>query len=141
MLDQVDLGQKLAKDEYKQQMDRLGVQLGELHRRIHDLAIPVVIVFEGWDAAGRGTLINELSLRLDPRGFSVFANHLCPGEVEAHPFLWRYWNTTPAAGKIMIYDKSWYDAVLAGRPVPAEQKPSLGCNIKWKPGNTPDYFG
>ena len=53
MLDQVDLGQKLAKDEYKQQMDRLGVQLGELHRRIHDLAIPVVIVFEGWDAAGR----------------------------------------------------------------------------------------
>ena len=115
MLDQVDLGQKLAKDEYKQQMDRLGVQLGELHRRIHDLAIPVVIVFEGWDAAGRGTLINELILRLDPRGFSVFANHLCPGEVEAHPFLWRYWNTTPAAGKIMIYDKSWYDAVMAGR--------------------------
>ena len=54
MLDQVDLGQKLAKDEYKQQMDRLAIQLGELHRKIHELAIPAVIVFEGWDAVAAG---------------------------------------------------------------------------------------
>ena len=115
MLDQVDLGQKLAKSEYKDQMDQMGIQLGELHRKIHDLGIPAIIVFEGWDAAGRGTLINELILRLDPRGFKVFANNLCHGEVAAHPFLWRYWNTTPAAGTIMIYDKSWYEAVLSDR--------------------------
>jgi polyphosphate:AMP phosphotransferase len=115
MLDQMDLGQKLAKGEFKLQMDQMGIQLGELHRKIHDLGIPAIIVFEGWDAAGRGTLINELILRLDPRGFKVFANNLCHGDMAAHPFLWRYWNTTPAAGKIMIYDKSWYDAVLSDR--------------------------
>ena len=115
MLDQMDLGPKLAKGEFKLQMDQMGIQLGELHRKIHDLGIPAIIVFEGWDAAGRGTLINELILRLDPRGFKVFANNLCHGDVTAHPFLWRYWNTTPAAGKIMIYDKSWYDAVLSDR--------------------------
>ncbi|MBV5337085.1 MAG: phosphate--AMP phosphotransferase, partial [Deltaproteobacteria bacterium] len=69
MLEQVDLGQKLVKSDYKNRMDILANQLGELHRKIHDLAIPAIIVFEGWDAAGRGTLINELILRLDPRGF------------------------------------------------------------------------
>ena len=115
MLDQLDLGQKLAKSEYKEQMDRIGIQLGELHRKIHELGIPAIVVFEGWDAAGRGKLINELILRLDPRGFKVFANNLCHGDVTAHPFLWRYWNTTPAAGKIMIYDKSWYESVLTDR--------------------------
>ena len=115
MLDQVDLGQKLGKAEYKEQMDLLETQLGELHRKIHELGIPAVIVFEGWDAAGRGTLINELILRLDPRGFKVFANHVCQGDDREYPFLWRYWNTTPAAGKIMIYDRSWYEAVLVGR--------------------------
>ncbi len=115
MLEQIDVKQKLDRSEYKEQMDRLGIQLGALHRKLHDLGIPAIIVFEGWDAAGRGTLINELILRLDPRGFKVFANNVCHGEVEAHPFLWRYWTTTPAAGKIMIYDKSWYEAALADR--------------------------
>ena len=115
MLDQMDLEQKLAKSEFKTLMDRMGSQLGDLHRKLHDLGIPAIIVFEGWDAAGRGTLINELILRLDPRGFKVFANNLCHDDVNAHPFLWRYWNTTPAAGKIMIYDKNWYEAVLNER--------------------------
>lgn len=115
MLDQVDIGQKLGKTEYKEQMDQLEAQLGELHRKIHELGIPAIIVFEGWDAAGRGTLINELILRLDPRGFKVFANHLCQADTHEYPFLWRYWNTTPAAGKIMVYDRSWYEAVLADR--------------------------
>lgn len=68
MLEQVDLDQRLNKNEYHSQMEVLGVQLGELHRKIHELGIPVVLVFEGWDAAGRGTLINDLILRLDHGG-------------------------------------------------------------------------
>lgn len=115
MLEQIDISQKIAKSDYKEQMDQLEIRLGELHRKLHDLAIPAIIVFEGWDAAGRGTLINDLILRLDPRGFKVFANNTCHAEDSAHPFLWQYWNTTPAAGKIMIYDKSWYDRVLSDR--------------------------
>jgi AMP-polyphosphate phosphotransferase len=115
VLDQMDLEQKLSKGEFKTQMDQMAIQLGDLHRKLHDFGIPVIIVFEGWDAAGRGTLINELILRLDPRGFKVFANNLCHGDIEAYPFAWPYWNTSPAAGKIMIYDKSWYEAVMAHR--------------------------
>jgi len=115
MLDQLDLRQKISKRAFKAQMDSMGSRLGELHRKLHEKGIPAIIVFEGWDAAGRGTLINELILRLDPRGFKVFANNFCHGDATAHPFLWRYWNTTPAAGKLMIYDKSWYDALLSDR--------------------------
>lgn len=128
MLEQIDISQKIAKADYKEQMDRLEIRLGELHRKLHDLAIPAIIVFEGWDAAGRGSLINELILRLDPRGFKVFANNTCHAEDAAHPFLWQYWNTTPAAGKITIYDKSWYDRVLSDRVdglVPADKIPNL----------------
>jgi len=47
-------------------------------------------------------------------------------------------NNIPLTGKDL---RAALDAALAGRPAPAEQKPSLGCNIKWKPGNEPDYFG
>lgn len=115
MLEQVDLSQKLDKADYKTRMELLGNQLGELHRKLHERKIPAIIVFEGWDAAGRGTLINELILRLDPRGFKVFANNTCHADTTAHPFLWQFWNTIPAAGKVMIYDKSWYDRVLSER--------------------------
>ena len=115
MLDQVDLSQKMDKRDYKNRMEDLGAQLGDLHRKIHALGIPAIIVFEGWEAAGRGTLINELILRLDPRGFKVFANNACNADATAHPFLWQYWNTLPAAGKVMIYDKSWYERLLSDR--------------------------
>lgn len=115
MLEQMDLSEKLDKADYKARMELLGTQLGELHRKLHEQAIPAIIVFEGWDAAGRGTLINELILQLDPRGFKVFANNTCQADTTAHPFLWQYWNTIPAAGKVMIYDKSWYDRVLSDR--------------------------
>jgi peroxiredoxin len=47
-------------------------------------------------------------------------------------------NDVPVTGKDM---RAAVDAVLAGRPLPAEQRPSLGCNIKWRPGNEPDYYG
>ena len=115
MLDQIDLEQRLTKSEYHSRMEQLGIRLGVLHRRLHELEIPAVIVFEGWDAAGRGTLINDLILRLDPRGFKVFANGICHEEAQRRPFLWRDWNTTPPAGRLMIYDQSWYGAVLSDR--------------------------
>ena len=115
MLEQIDLEESLTKNEYHARMNELEGRLGDLHRRIHELGIPAIVVFEGWDAAGRGTLINDLILRLDPRGFKVFANGISREETAARPFLWPYWNTIPAAGRMMIYDQSWYGAVLTDR--------------------------
>jgi len=115
MLENVDLSRKTDKAQYKKLRPELEIKLSALQRRCKELAIPVIIVFEGWDAAGKGTLINDLILALDPRGFSVHST-LPPNEEEAlRPFLWRFWIRTPARGRIAVFDRSWYRRLLHDR--------------------------
>ncbi len=115
MLEKIDLSRTVGKAAFKKTKDAAEIQLGVLQRRAKELDIPVVIVFEGWDAAGKGTLINELILPLDPRGFNVHSG-LAPNEEEAlRPFLWRFWTRTPARGRMTIFDRSWYRRVLNDR--------------------------
>ena len=71
MLETLDLSPKVTKEEYKKVKSEAEITLGALQRQAKELDVPVIIVFEGWSAAGKGTLINELILPLDPRGFSV----------------------------------------------------------------------
>ncbi len=113
MLEKVDLSKKTSKEEYKKSIEVLKLKIGALQREAKDLKIPISIVFEGWDGAGKGTLINRLILPLDPRGFNVYLTHTVQTEEELmRPFLWRYWNKTPARGRISIFDRSWYRRVL-----------------------------
>ena len=115
MLENVDLSLKVSKAQFKQTHAEAEVKLGELQRRAKDLGIPVIIVFEGWDAAGKGTLINTLIQPLDPRGFKV-ENILPPNQERMlRPFLWRFWIKTPARGRLAIFDRSWYRRVLNER--------------------------
>ncbi len=115
MLEQVDLSKKIQKDEYKVIMDDLELQLAALQREAKELDIPVAIAFEGWDAAGKGTMINTLIQALDPRGFIV--HPIGPPNIEEalRPFLWRFWIKTPGKGRIAVFDRSWYGRVLVGR--------------------------
>ena len=115
MLKNIDLSRKISKEEYKANKDQLEYKLAELQRKAKELNIPVIVVFEGWDAAGKGTLINDLILPLDPRGFSVYSTHSPNQEEAMRPFLWRFWNHTPERGRITIYDRSWYRTVLFER--------------------------
>lgn len=115
MLEQIDLSKESAKVEYKQEMADLKVKLGTLQREIRAKNIPVIIVFEGWDAAGKGTLINRLLLSLDPRGFKVNPINPPTTDEEFRPFLWRFWTKTPANGQIAIFDRSWYGRVQVER--------------------------
>jgi len=115
VLENIDLSVKVSKPEYKSLADEMALKLGALQRRAHDLGIPVIILFEGWNAAGKGTLINDLILPLDPRGFTVHCM-LPPNEQERmYPFLQRFWCCTPAAGRLGIFDRSWYRRVLEDR--------------------------
>jgi polyphosphate kinase 2 (PPK2 family) len=115
MLANIDLSREVSKADYKKAKPELELKLAELQRRALELKIPITIIFEGWDAAGKGTLINELILPLDPRGFKV-SSTLPPNEEEAmRPFLWRFWCRTPARGRITLFDRSWYRRVLADR--------------------------
>lgn len=115
MLEKIDLSKKLDKKESKKQMDMLGARLGELQRECKSLGIPVIIVFEGFGAAGKGTLINCLIRPMDPRGFDVYAVNGESEEEKMHPFLWRFWTKTPAKGRTAIFDRSWYRRVLIDR--------------------------
>lgn len=115
MLEKVDLQKKVDKETYRQVSAELGERLGVLQRKCRAEKLPIMIVFEGLGAAGKGIQINRLIQPLDPRGFDVYASRK-PGEEEKmRPFLWRYWTKTPEDGRIAIFDKSWYDKVTLER--------------------------
>lgn len=115
MLESIDLSRKVDKKRFKAEKEKLELKLAALQRKAFDLKIPVIVVFEGWDAAGKGTLINNLILPLDPRGFKVHTT-LPPNEEEAlRPFLWRFWTRTPEHGRFAIFDRSWYRRLLNDR--------------------------
>ena len=115
MLEKIDLSKKADKATFKQVMETEGARLGSLQRECKEAGIPVMIVFEGMGAAGKGVQINRLIQALDPRGFSVYATNSSNEEEQMRPFLWRYWTKTPAKGRIAIFDRSWYSIVQRDR--------------------------
>ncbi len=74
-----------------------------------------VIVFEGWDAAGKGGAIQRLTSGWDPRAFKVWPIAAPTAEEKARHFLWRFWTRLPGLGEIAIFDRSWYGRVLVER--------------------------
>ena len=115
MLEKVDLTKKISKEEYKEKMPQLEARLGRLQRECKALGIPVLIVFEGFGAAGKGLQIGHLIQSMDPRGFEVHPVKNETEEERMHPFMWRFWTKTPARGRIAIFDGSWYRKVLIDR--------------------------
>ena len=115
MLEKLDLTKTLSKSEYKEKMLELEPRLGKLQRECKEMGIPVMIAFEGYDAAGKGLQIGEMIQALDPRGFEVHAVKKETKEERMHPFLWRFWTKMPAKGRIAVYDSSWYRKVLIDR--------------------------
>jgi AMP-polyphosphate phosphotransferase len=115
MLKNIDLSREVAKGEYRKLKDDVDLKLGSLQRQVKALGVPVIVVFEGWSAAGKGTLINELILPLDPRGFTVHSARGPTQEEAFYPFLWRFWKLTPTRGRLAIFDRSWNRRVVNDR--------------------------
>ncbi len=115
MLETVDLTKRLAPDEYRTRLIALQVRLGELGYQVYVQGRPLIIAFEGWDAAGKGGAIRRLTERLDPRGYVVHAISAPRGDDAEHPYLWRFWRRLPEAGQIAIFDRTWYGRVLVER--------------------------
>ena len=117
MLERIDLTKTLNREEYKQQLVPNQVRLGQLGYQVYQQKRPVIIVYEGWDAGGKGTVISKLSQRLEPRGFSLYAIRE-PRTYELHlPWLRRFWVRLPNWGEMAIFDRSWYGRVLVERVV------------------------
>lgn len=115
MLENVNLDKKLAREEYKRVEPVLQERLYHLEKACWDHSVSTVIVFEGWDASGKGTTIAALTQRLDPRGFKLYPITEARTYEQQRPWLWRFWLKAPNRGEMVIFDHSWYRRVLQER--------------------------
>lgn len=115
MLETVDLSLETPKEQFRRVFPEMEARLRRLQYACREAKVPVIIVLEGWDAAGKGTLISSLIERLDPRGYKVHATHGPTLEEAMRPFLWRFWLKLPNDGDWAIFDRSWYGRVFVER--------------------------
>ena len=115
MLETLDLTRSLDRDAYVQEVTRRQIQLRELGYQVYLQKRPVVILFEGWDAAGKGGAIKRITEKLDPRGYVVYPISAPQGEDQTRHYLYRFWRRLPERGQIAIFDRSWYGRVLVER--------------------------
>ncbi len=114
-LQALPLNQRLAETDYEAKRDKW---LGRLNRAVRDAAErgrSIVWVFEGWDAAGKGGAIRRLTSAIDARDCRVIPVARPTDEEKSHHYLWRFWRHVPRAGRVTIYDRSWYGRVLVER--------------------------
>jgi polyphosphate kinase 2 (PPK2 family) len=123
MLDTLDPSHVLSKQSFKSVQREMLDRVAELSELVYEQKRAAVIVFEGWDAAGKGTTIRTLTERLDARGYKVLSTQAPRTHEKQKPWLWRFWMNIPRNGQIAIFDRSWYGRVLVERvrgltPVP-----------------------
>ena len=115
MLEKLDLTRALPKAEYRRRLRELQRRLHRLQRICWKEGLGVVILFEGWDAAGKGSSIRRLTERLEPRGFELYPIRAARTLERSMPWLWRFWIKVPVYGSFAIFDRSWYGRVLVER--------------------------
>jgi len=113
-LDTFDPEQALT-DPYKPAVDKAQKRLCKLQNELYRRGIPMVIGFEGWDAAGKGGAIRRLTSALDARGFTVVPIAAPTPLEKSHHYLWRFWQAIPQNGQIVIFDRTWYGRVMVER--------------------------
>ena len=117
VLDRVDLSATLDVDEYRQALAVRQVELRHLAYRLYRAQRALLVVFEGWDAAGKGGSIRRVTERLDPRGYHVWQIAAPDGEDAKHQYLWRFWRRLipPEEKQLTVFDRSWYGRVMVER--------------------------
>ena len=114
-LSEVDLSPALDDEEYRKELKKLQKRLGELHNTIYRKKIPVILCYEGWDAAGKGGNIRRIARPLDPRGFDVMPIASPEPHELNRQYLWRFWTRLPRSGHVCIFDRTWYGRVMVER--------------------------
>ncbi len=115
LLADIPLDKELTDEEYKTKLKKLQEELRDLHNEIYKKKIPVIIAYEGWDAAGKGGNIKRITGALDPRGYIVHPIASPEPHEKARHYLWRFWNRLPKTGHIAIFDRTWYGRVMVER--------------------------
>lgn len=105
----------ISEEKYRKELREEQEKLGELQSELYRKGIPMMLVYEGWDAAGKGGNIKRVSAALDARDYRVVPSAAPTPLEKEHPFLWRYWISLPKSGHAAIYDRSWYGRVMVER--------------------------
>ena len=115
LLRDLDMSQKLAKARFDKQLEKYQGALNVLSRNKQVRRQSIILVFEGWDAGGKGSAIRRITGALDARQFRIVPIAAPTEEERAQPYLWRFWRHVPRRGGITIFDRSWYGRVLVER--------------------------
>jgi len=115
VLSRLDMTKSVEKDAYKTELKALQARLSGLARTANDKGVSTILVFEGSDAAGKGGSIRRLTAALDARSYKVLPFAAPNDEERAHHYLWRFWRHMSRAGRLTIFDRSWYGRVLVER--------------------------
>lgn len=105
----------LTDEEYKLELKKLQKELKELGNKVYRKKVPVIIAYEGWDAAGKGGNIKRITAALDPRDYVVEPIASPEPHEKARHYLWRFWTRLPKTGHITIFDRTWYGRVMVER--------------------------
>lgn len=108
-------GKSLDDEQYRTELKKLQKELKTLHNKLYQNKIPLIIAYEGWDAAGKGGNIKRIASALDPRGYEVFPIASPTREEKNRHFLWRFFNRLPKTGHVAIFDRTWYGRVMVER--------------------------
>ena len=126
VLDSVDLSLKMDRKTYKKELEKYQGILRDLGWRAYRQQRSVVAVFEGWDAAGKGSAIRRVTRAIDPRLFRLLQFAAPTDEERAQHYLWRFWRKLQRDGRGTFYDRSWYGRVLV------ERVENLATTAEWQ---------
>jgi len=115
VLSTVDLTKALSREEYEKRLEKRQRKLFELAREAAQAGVSTLLAFEGWDAAGKGGVIRRITRATDSRTTRTVPVAAPSDEERAHHYLWRFWRQLPRAGRLLIFDRSWYGRVLVER--------------------------
>jgi polyphosphate:AMP phosphotransferase len=111
----LDLSLAIDKKAYRTELAQAQARIATVHSQAVQQKLSVILVFEGPDAGGKGGAIRQITEALDARYYKVFPFAAPTSEEDAHHYLWRFWRCIPRAGRLTIFDRSWYGRVLVER--------------------------
>jgi polyphosphate:AMP phosphotransferase len=115
LLSTLDLSQSLSEEKYKAELEKQQGRLNMLYRKFKARNRSAILVFEGWDAAGKGGVIRRITGAMDARDYQIIPIAAPTEEERAQHYLWRFWRHLPRAGRVTVFDRSWYGRVLVER--------------------------
>ncbi len=114
-LREIPLDMEMPEEEYREELEACQKKLRSLHNKLYRKKVPVIIAYEGWDAAGKGGNIKRIAGALDPRGYEVIPIASPEPHEKNRHFLWRFWTRLPKTGHVAIFDRTWYGRVMVER--------------------------